>query len=111
MDQEYDLDELLSIICAHLVKAVKREIEREPTHRPLILRGVQAVEVDLSYQMRKRFNLVYRALPKPKLDALVRLFVDTAYDENKDPKWVADALGCSLYKAKELLKRFGYENC
>lgn len=72
---------------------------------PLLLKGVETV--DLSEKAMKQFKRVYDRLPDDKLNATVRLVVETAFQKTGTAKGVSEALNCSIYKARSLMEKYG----
>ena len=79
----------------------------EAPEGPFLLRGV-STGVEIEDRVLKRFEPIYKKLPEPKLDATVRLVVETAHRQTGgSPKEVAKALDCSVFKARNLMAKFG----
>ena len=74
---------------------------------PLLLRGMSAEQEPIDEKTLQKFEPIYNKLPENKLDATVRLVVETAHRQDNSPKSVAKALNCSLYKAKSIMCKFG----
>lgn len=73
---------------------------------PVLLRGVSS-GIELPEKTVAAFEKVYDNLPTPKLDATVRLVVETAHRRDPSPKAIARELDCSHYKAKSLMDKYG----
>jgi len=99
------------VVNNHSVSSPESELEpikilSSPAHEgPLLLRGVSSV--DVPEKTMKQFSKIYDGLPNPKLDATVRLVVETSFKKKGTAKGVAECLDCSVYKARSLMEKYG----